>query len=158
MPSSSSNLTSEGTSRMLDVIGATVAVDKYPRALSRVSTTTGLALSGGAKWYRRISPLAVPPPKSPPFPNGTDLLNLVDRLRTLGGPVVPVPGSQGSSGGPGAPLELARSDSTSFAVLRPPQRVGVSNRGRPGSFPYVDPTTQCTRQARCGTVLGPNGS
>ena len=34
---------------MLDVIGATVAVDKYPSALSRVSTTTGLALSGEAK-------------------------------------------------------------------------------------------------------------
>jgi hypothetical protein len=29
MPSSSSNLTSEGTPRMLDVTGATVAVDKY---------------------------------------------------------------------------------------------------------------------------------
>ena len=35
--------------RNVEVIGATVAVDKYPRALSRVSTTTGLALSGGAK-------------------------------------------------------------------------------------------------------------
>jgi hypothetical protein len=34
---------------MLEVIGATVAVDKYGRALSRVSTTTGLALSGEAK-------------------------------------------------------------------------------------------------------------
>jgi hypothetical protein len=34
---------------MVEVIGATVAVDKYRRALSRVSTTTGLVLSGGAK-------------------------------------------------------------------------------------------------------------
>jgi hypothetical protein len=34
---------------MLEVIGATVAVVKYRRALSRVNTTTGLALSGGAK-------------------------------------------------------------------------------------------------------------
>jgi hypothetical protein len=34
---------------MLEVIGATVAVVKYRRALSRVSTTTALALSGGAK-------------------------------------------------------------------------------------------------------------
>jgi hypothetical protein len=34
---------------MWEVIGATVAADKYLRALSRVSTTTGLALSGGAK-------------------------------------------------------------------------------------------------------------
>jgi hypothetical protein len=39
--SSSSNLTSDGTPRMAEVTGATVAVDKYRRALSRVSTTTG---------------------------------------------------------------------------------------------------------------------
>ena len=37
IPSSSSNLTSEGTSRILESIGATVAVDKYRSALSRVS-------------------------------------------------------------------------------------------------------------------------
>jgi len=34
---------------MLEVIGATVAVDKYSRPLSGVTTTTGLALSGGGK-------------------------------------------------------------------------------------------------------------
>ena len=48
MPSSSSNFTSEGTPRIVEVIGATVAVDRYRRALSRVRTTTGLALLGGA--------------------------------------------------------------------------------------------------------------
>lgn len=48
MPSSSSKLTSEGTPRMVEVMGATVAVERYRSALSRVITTTGLALSGGA--------------------------------------------------------------------------------------------------------------
>ena len=36
--------------RMVDVIGATVTVERYAIALSRVSTTTGLFLSGGANW------------------------------------------------------------------------------------------------------------
>jgi hypothetical protein len=35
---------------MVEVTGATVTVDKYPMALIRVSTTTGLFLSGGANW------------------------------------------------------------------------------------------------------------
>jgi hypothetical protein len=48
MPSDSSSVTSDGTPRIVDVIGATVTVDKYATALSRVSTTTGLCLSGGA--------------------------------------------------------------------------------------------------------------
>jgi hypothetical protein len=33
---------------MVEVSGATVTVDKYGIALSRVKTTTGLLLSGGA--------------------------------------------------------------------------------------------------------------
>jgi hypothetical protein len=48
MPSSAPIGTSEGTPRIVDVIGATVTVDKYPMALSRVRTTTGLRLSGAA--------------------------------------------------------------------------------------------------------------
>lgn len=50
MPSSSFNTTSDGTPRIVDVIGATVAVERYEIALSRVRTSTGLVLSGGAKW------------------------------------------------------------------------------------------------------------
>jgi hypothetical protein len=46
MPSSSSKTTSDGTPRIVDAIGATLTVDKYPMALPRVSTTTGLFLSG----------------------------------------------------------------------------------------------------------------
>jgi hypothetical protein len=49
MPSSSFRSTSEGTPRMVEVIGATVTVDKYGTALLRVRTTTGLFLFGGAK-------------------------------------------------------------------------------------------------------------
>jgi hypothetical protein len=50
MPSSTPKTTSDGTPRIADVIGATVTVDKYAIALSRVSTTTGRFLSGGANW------------------------------------------------------------------------------------------------------------
>jgi hypothetical protein len=50
IPSSGVSITSDGTPRIVDVIGATVTVDKYAMALSRVSTTTGLFLSGGANW------------------------------------------------------------------------------------------------------------
>jgi hypothetical protein len=71
MPSSSRKTTSDGTPRIVDVIGATVTVDRYPMALSRVNTTTGLFLSGRANRYSRTSPRATlaamlpPPPKRP---------------------------------------------------------------------------------------------
>jgi hypothetical protein len=48
IPSSSVKTTSEGTPRIVEVTGATVTVDKYAMALSRVSTTAGLFLSGAA--------------------------------------------------------------------------------------------------------------
>jgi hypothetical protein len=41
MPSSAPKTTSEGTPRIVEVMGATLTVDKYEMALSRVSTTTG---------------------------------------------------------------------------------------------------------------------
>src|SRR5271169_2663714 len=50
MPSSSFRTTSEGTPRMVEVTGATVTVDRYEMALSRVSTSAGRFLSGAAKW------------------------------------------------------------------------------------------------------------
>ena len=46
IPSSSANTASDGSPRIVEVIGATVTVDKLEMALSRVSTTTGLFLSG----------------------------------------------------------------------------------------------------------------
>jgi len=49
MPSSSLKITSEATPRIVDVIGAMETVERYAIALSRVSTTTGLVLSGEAK-------------------------------------------------------------------------------------------------------------
>ena len=41
MPSSSFRTTSDGTPRIVEVTGATVTVDKYAMALSRVSTRAG---------------------------------------------------------------------------------------------------------------------
>jgi hypothetical protein len=49
MPSSSFSNTSEGTPRIVEVTGATVTVDRYAIALSRVSTSAGRFLSGAAK-------------------------------------------------------------------------------------------------------------
>src|SRR5438874_12475771 len=46
MPSSSFKTTSDGTPRIVEVIGATVTVDKYAMALLRVSTRAGRFLSG----------------------------------------------------------------------------------------------------------------
>src|SRR5271157_171320 len=46
IPSASVEQTSDGTPRMVEVMGATVTADKYAIELSRVSTTTGLCLSG----------------------------------------------------------------------------------------------------------------
>jgi hypothetical protein len=49
IPSFSVRRTSDGTPRMVEVMGATVTAGKYPMELSLVSTTTGLCLSGGGK-------------------------------------------------------------------------------------------------------------
>ena len=49
IPSSTAKATSEGTPRMVVVIGATVTVARYSIALFRVSTTTGRLLSGASK-------------------------------------------------------------------------------------------------------------
>ena len=46
IPSATSNTTSEGTSRIVEVIGATVTVERWPTALSRVRISTGRCLSG----------------------------------------------------------------------------------------------------------------
>src|SRR5438067_11465282 len=100
-----------------------------------------------------MSPLTIPPANSPPLPNWTNPLNPLGRLHSLCGRATTVPGFQGSSGGPAGPLELARSDSISFAGLQLPWRATVWSRGRLGSFPYVDSTTQYTPQWSFGMTL-----
>ena len=52
-----SSTTSAAFPRMVDVIGATVTVARWPIALARVSTRTGRCLSGGGNRHRRTSPL-----------------------------------------------------------------------------------------------------
>src|SRR5450759_1173317 len=68
IPSSISRISSEGTPRMVDVMGATVTVARWPMTVSRVRTRTGRCLSGGANRHRRISPLLTVPatPRHPP--------------------------------------------------------------------------------------------
>src|ERR1043165_6931266 len=61
MPSSILKITSDGTPRTVDVIGATVTVAKCPTTLERVRISTGLCLLGGGKRHSRTSPrLRVP--------------------------------------------------------------------------------------------------
>ncbi len=61
---------SDGTPRIVEVIGTTVTVDRYLTALSRVSTTTGLLLSGGVNGKIRISPGLFLRPCSHSLPRG----------------------------------------------------------------------------------------
>ena len=68
IPSSTLNMISDGTPRIVVVIGATVTVDRYSIALLRVNTTTGRFLSGAAKLYSRTSPRAIRPATPPPLP------------------------------------------------------------------------------------------
>lgn len=49
IPSAAVKRTSEGTPRIVEVMGATVTADKYAIALSRESTSTDLCLSGWGK-------------------------------------------------------------------------------------------------------------
>jgi hypothetical protein len=59
-------------------------------ALSRVSTTTGLFLSGAANAYSRISPRAIPPAKLPPLPNHLIRCSPEPASNSLGGLVPPL--------------------------------------------------------------------
>ena len=69
IPSEIPRMTSEGTSRMVEEIGATVTVERCPTALSLVKIRTGRCLFGEANPQRCTSPrLSVPamllhPPK-----------------------------------------------------------------------------------------------
>ena len=55
-PSSTSNRTSDGTSRIVEVMGAMVTVARCPIALLRVKISTGRCLSGGGNLQRNTSP------------------------------------------------------------------------------------------------------
>ena len=60
--------TSDGMSRTILVIGATVTSPRYSNTESRVRIRTGLLLSGRANLYQRISPCFIRHPKPVPFP------------------------------------------------------------------------------------------
>jgi len=60
--------TSDGTPRIVEVIGAIVTRDSYPMAESRVRISTGRALSGAGRLQRRISLRAIRPAMPRPSP------------------------------------------------------------------------------------------
>jgi hypothetical protein len=90
-PSASLNCTSEATSRMVEVIGATVTAARYGMTLFLVKTTTGLRLSGRAKGQRRMSPRVIAPATLPPAPSAQPLQGPGAALDRHGARVLPAP-------------------------------------------------------------------
>lgn len=148
MPSVSSRTTSDGTPRIVEVIGATVMVDRYSTALSRVNTTTGLCLSGGANRYRRTSPRAIFPATPPRLP--TPAIRLYAAIvsnspRDPEPPGLAVPIAGGALEGL---RELTPNDSVSCAAPLDRLPATTSYRAQPGWFPCVDSTPQYSPQSR----------
>jgi hypothetical protein len=124
-----------------------VAADRYVRALSRVSTTTGLVLSGGGKPQRRISPRAILLAIQPRLPRGalrqaTAAISNILRGRALPMRVPPVYG-----GAPSTPRGRVQIDSASSSARLYLWLEAASYQEQPGSFPYVDSAPQYTPQS-----------
>src|ERR1022692_2844455 len=126
IPSSMSRITSEGTPRTVDEIGATVTVARWPIALSRVRTRTGRCLSGGANRKRQTSPrLSLPAMRRHPPIYGTRPPAAVEPC-TRAGPAPPIPARASALGVPaelGAPTPT---DSPFAASPRDRQKVNRS--------------------------------
>jgi len=144
MPSSSLNTTSDGTPRIVDVIGATVTVASQPMEPSRVSTTTGLLLSGGANSYIRTSPRAIRPATQFPHPTDGSLHLSAAASDSLPAHALPWHADPTFADARAEHPSSARSGCASSAVPPDPPPATTSYREQPGSFPYVDSTPQST--------------
>ena len=156
MPSSTSKTTSEGTPRIVEVIGATVTFDRYPIALLRVRTTTGRFLSGGANSYSRTSPRAIRlgairAAIPPLLPN-----RVLHRLQVVAwnnrdGPVLPWPEALDFAGVRARHREPAQTGSFSSAGRLGQQRAGASCRGQFVRFPPTQYIPQYSPQSTGAT-------
>ena len=90
MPSAFERKTSDGMSRIILVMGATVASPRYCNTESRVRIRTGLFLSGLVNLYQRISPCFIRHPKPAPLPKPKTHRPLLGAVGTLGGVCAPV--------------------------------------------------------------------
>ena len=136
IPSTSVRRTSDGTSRIVEVMGATVTADKYAIALSRVSTSTGRCLSGRAKRYSRISPRSIAPATLPPAPSQQLQRSYQDAAGSPGDRELPGPASQDASGVREAPCGLAPNGLPAPAWRRHRWHGAVQNPTQLESFPY----------------------
>ena len=144
IPSSTSRITSEGTSRTVEEIGATVTVTRWLTALSRVSNRTGRCLSGRANRQRwtspRLSLLATP--QRPPTSGIPEVVAAA--LCSPAGRALPCPKPASASGAPLARAGLARTGLPVAASLRDRRPFEASNQGQPVWFPYAESIPQYT--------------
>lgn len=91
IPSPMSRITSEGTPRTVEVMGAMVTVARWGIALPRVSTNTGRCLCGGGNRHNRMSPLIRSEATMPLSPKQDTPLPVADVPSTHDGPALPTP-------------------------------------------------------------------
>jgi hypothetical protein len=135
MPSSASRITSEGTPRIVEVIGATVTVLKCPIMLSRVKIKTGRSLSGEARRHRCTAPRFSLPATQPHPPRRGILRCAADVTSSRACPDLPIPVRANAPSAPAAPRGSGPIDS-SFAASPPDRQLSKAlRRGQPGLFP-----------------------
>src|ERR1022692_4379458 len=120
--------------------------------LSRVSTITGLFLSGGANWYKRMSPRAIPPATPPPLPKQALPSASAVRPHSPCGPAPQELGSPISGDVREARRESTLSGSASYGALLGRSPATASYREQPESFPYVESTPQYTPHPWSGRI------
>src|SRR3954468_16318542 len=127
-------------------------------ALPRVSTSTGLFLSGGANWYNRISPRLIPAAIRPLLPRRGFLRECAAFANSPGGRVLPYLALPIVGGVLGARLAPRRSGSFSSALRPDRQLARGAYRERSELFAYVDYTPQYIPQSRNQSLASQNQS
>ena len=137
-PSSTSNISSDGTPRTVEEMGATVTVERWPMAASRGRMRAGRCLSGDANRQRWTSPRFsfLAKPRTPP--RDDTLLCAAAELGSYAGRAPQDEPCAGAAGVPEEPGELARIDSP-FAVSRPNLRSCDEFSGKNGCLAEVSP-------------------
>lgn len=146
IPSLSSSVTSDGTPRIVDVIGATVTVDRYATAVSLVRTRTGLGLSGGANPYMRMSPRTILPAMLLPLPTRATLRDHAAVANSQVDPALRAPFVPAAANALEGRREPALSGSAWRDAPHDPSPARASYRAPLEWFPYADSIPQYNPQ------------